>query len=170
MSFRLTRQLYRALFLLLPSSPLVPLLRTLPAPQGSYTPFPEPIYPPRSFGIPPTLPTTLPHALHLLASLPLLLNLLIRQQSIVHQEVESQVKAGRQRLGAGTEAEVRQRTEGAVLSGEMGMIMIDLLREVAGHPGVNDEVRRNVEVQEFSFWRKLVGALKWAHFRSDTTS
>lgn len=78
----------------------------------------------------------------------------------MHQAVEAEVKAGRTRLGAGTVSEVRQRTEGAILSGELGQTMVELLREVAGHPGVDDEVRRNVEVQEFSFWRKLVGALK----------
>jgi superkiller protein 3 len=102
----------------------------------------------------------LPHILHLLASLPLLLNILIRQQVLVHTSVEAKVKAGRQRIGAGTEKEVRRNVEGEVLSGDLGMGMVDLLREVAGHPAVDEGVRREVEVGEFEFWTKLVGSLK----------
>ena len=145
--------------LLLPSSPLLPLLRPLPLPAESYIPFPPPIYPPRSFSVLPTLPKTLPHALHLLASLPLLLNLLIRSQVLLQHEVETRVKDGRLRLGAPPEKEVRKNVEAEVLGGEMGIRMVDLLREVGGHPGVAEDVRRDVEIQEFGFWRKLVGCL-----------
>jgi superkiller protein 3 len=89
----------------------------------------------------------------------LLLNLLIRSQVLVHQEVETRVKAGRTRLGAGPEKEVRKNVEAEVLGGEVGMKMVDLLREVGAHPGVDDAVRRDVEIQEFVYWRKLVGCL-----------
>lgn len=92
--------------------------------------------------------------------MPLLLHLLIRAQVLVQTEIESQVKAGRQRLGAGPEHEVRRKTDGEVLGGQLGMGMIELLREVSGHPGVEDATRRDVEVQEFSFWRRLVSALR----------
>lgn len=119
-----------------------------------------PEYPAKSAAELPKLPSPLPHPLHLLSSLPLLLHLLIRLQVIVHTTVESQVKAGRQRIGGGTEKEVRKRVEGEVLGGETGMSMVELLREVSGHPGVEEEVRRDVEVQEFNFWRKLVGVLR----------
>jgi superkiller protein 3 len=54
---------------------------------------------------------------------------------------------------------VRKNVEGAVLGGELGLGMVDLLREVGGDPGVEDDVRRDVEVKEFAFWRKLVGCL-----------
>jgi len=108
----------------------------------------------------PDLPSALPHALHLLSSLSLLLNLLIRSQVLVHQEVESTVKARKTRLGAGPEKEVRKNVEAEVLGGERGMNMVDLLREVAAHPGVPEDIRREVEIQEFVFWRKLVGCLQ----------
>lgn len=78
----------------------------------------------------------------------------------MHTTVEAQVKAGRQRIGGGTEKEVRKRVEAEVLGGPVGMEMIELLREVSSHPNVEDEIRRDVEVREFNFWRKLVGVLR----------
>lgn len=119
------------------------------------------MYPPSSLAVLPSLPKPLPHALHLLSSLPLLFNLLIRSQAIAHQAVEAKVKAGRSRLGAPPEKELRRNVEAEVLGGEMGIKMVDLLREVGAHPGVAEDVRRGVEIQEFGFWRKLVGALSY---------
>lgn len=107
----------------------------------------------------PKLPQPLPHPLHLLGSLSLLLHLLIRSQVIVHTTIEAEVKARRQRLGSGPEKEVRKKVEAEVLGGPVGMGMVELLREVGGHPGVEDAVRRDVEVKEFNFWKKLVGVL-----------
>ena len=80
---------------------------------------------------------------------------------IVHTTVEAKVKAGRQRIGGGTEKEVRKKVEAEVLGGPVGMSMVELLREVSGHPGVEDAVRRDVEVKEFNFWKKLVGVLRY---------
>lgn len=74
--------------------------------------------------------------------------------------MEAQVKAGRQRMTGGPEKEVRKKVEAEVLGGPIGMEMIDLLREVSSHPNVEDEIRREVEVREFNFWRKLVGVLR----------
>jgi hypothetical protein len=91
----------------------------------------------------------------------LLLHLLIRLEVIVHTTVEAKVKAGRQRIGGGTEKEVRKKVEAEVLGGAVGMSMVELLREVSGHPGVEDAVRRDVEVKEFNFWKKLVGVLRF---------
>ena len=83
----------------------------------------------------------------------------------MHKEVEARVKSNRTRLGAGPEKEVRRNVEAEVLGGEAGMGMVDLLREVGAHPAVSEDVRRLVEVQEFGFWRKLVGCLSYArHF------
>ena len=48
---------------------------------------------------------------------------------------------------------------GEVLGGPLGSEMIELLREVGSHAGVEDPVRRDVEVKEFGYWRKLVGCL-----------
>ncbi|WVQ65903.1 uncharacterized protein L199_004081 [Kwoniella botswanensis] len=152
-------KLYRALDQLLPSSPLVPLLQSVCPPSGSYVPFPSPIYPPSSAAIPPSLPTPLPHALHLVASLPLLTNLLVRAESLVHTTTEQKVKVGRQRLGAGPEKEVRRKVEAEVLGGELGMRMVELLKEVGSHPDVAEDVRREVEIREFNFWRKLGASL-----------
>jgi superkiller protein 3 len=78
---------------------------------------------------------------------------------MVHNKVEIDVKARRTRLGAGTEKDVRKAVEGEVLSGDLGMGMVEMLREVGGHPGVDESIRRDVEVREFGFWRKLVGCL-----------
>jgi len=83
---------------------------------------------------------------------------------IVHTIVEAKVKAGRQRIGGGTEKEVRKKVEAEVLGGAVGMSMVELLREVSSHPGVEDAVRRDVEVKEFNFWKKLVGVLRYATF------
>jgi superkiller protein 3 len=150
---------HRALGLLLPSSPLISLLQPLPPPHGAYVPFPSPVYPPSNLAALPQLPRPLPHVIHLLASLPLLLNLLIRQQVLVHTSIEAKVKAGRTRLGAGTEKDVRRNVEAEVLGGDLGMELVDLLREVSSHPAVEDNVRREVEVREFEFWTALVGSL-----------
>ena len=131
----------------------------MPAPVEVFTPFPRPLYPPRSLAVLPTLPKPLPHPLHLLSSLPLLINLLIRSQGRVHQQIEDKVKAGRTRLGAGPERELRRNVEGEVLGGEMGGEMVDLLRGVGGHSGVEENVRREVEIKEFEYWKNLVGCL-----------
>lgn len=152
-------QLYQTIQLLLPSSPLVPVLQPIPAPAGSFIPFSTPQYPPRNLIDLPQLPKPLPHILHLLSSLPLLLTLLMRCEVQVNQTLEVQVKAARSRLNAGPEREVRKRVEGEILGGSLGMKMVDLLREVGSHPGVEDTVRREVDVKEFVFWRKLVGCL-----------
>jgi superkiller protein 3 len=88
---------------------------------------------------------------------------LIRTQVVVHTTVEAEVKARRQRLGSGPEKEVRKKVEAEVLGGPVGMGMVDLLREVSGHPNVDDAVRRDVEVKEFNFWKKLVGVLRCVH-------
>ena len=77
----------------------------------------------------------------------------------MHQQVETLVNKARTRLGAGPEKEVRRNVDLEVLGGQMGMGMVDLLREVGAHPGVTEEVRRDVEIKEFEFWRKLVGCL-----------
>ncbi|WVF69336.1 hypothetical protein IAT40_004112 [Kwoniella sp. CBS 6097] len=152
-------KLYRAVDQLLPSSPLVPLLQSATPPTSSYIPISAPIYPPSSKEIPASLPATLPHALHLLASLPLLLILLVRAESLVYTTTEQQVKVARQRLGAGPEKEVRRKVEAEVLSGPLGMRMVELFKEVGSHPNVEEDVRREVEVREFNFWRKLGGSL-----------
>ncbi|WWC70645.1 uncharacterized protein I206_104596 [Kwoniella pini CBS 10737] len=152
-------KLYRSLDQLLPSSPLVPLLQSASPPSGSYVPFPAPIYPPASAAIAPTLPSPLPHVSHLVASLPLLTNLLVRAESLVYTTVEGKVKVGRQRLGAGPEKEVRRKVESEVLGGELGMRTVELLKEVGSHPNVSEEVRREVEIREFKFWRKLGASL-----------
>lgn len=124
-----------------------------------------PEYPAKSAAELPKLPQ-LPHPLHLLSSLPLVIHLLIRLQVIVHTTIEAKVKAGRQRIGGGTEKEVRKRVEAEVLGGSVGMNMVELLREVSGHPGVEENVRRDVEVREFEFWRKLVAVLRYVGYSS----
>jgi superkiller protein 3 len=96
----------------------------------------------------------------LVASLPLLLNLLIRTQVLVQQDIDVKVKAGRQRLGAGPEHEVRRNVEAEVLTSDLGLGMVELLKEVGAHPAVDDAIRRDVEVREFGFWRKLIAAIK----------
>jgi superkiller protein 3 len=159
-------QLYATLNLLLPSSPLLSLLSSATPPTGSYVPFQAPEYPSKSLAEIPKLPQPLAHPLHLLSSLSLLLHLLIRTQVIVHTTVEAEVKARRQRLGSGPEKEVRKKVEAEVLGGPVGMGMVDLLREVSGHPNVEDAVRRDVEVKEFNFWKKLVGVLRCVFFVS----
>ncbi|KAK4687772.1 superkiller protein 3, partial [Tremellales sp. Uapishka_1] len=152
-------KLYQTLALLLPSSPLAPLLQSVPPPASAYTPFASPTYPPTSPSVVPSLPSPLPHVLHLLSSLPLLLHMLIRSQALLHGTIEVEVKKARQRIGAGPEKEVRKNVEGEILGGEAGLSMVDLLREVGGHPGVGEEIRRGVEIDEFVFWKKLVGCV-----------
>lgn len=148
-------KLFSALRLLLPSSPLVPFLQPLDPPKDTYTPIATPAYPSSSVTqLPP-----LSHPLHLLGSLAILLHLLIRQESLLSTEVESKIKAARTKLGAKSEKETRRDVEAAVLGGEMGSEMVDLLGEVAAHPGVEDAVRRLVEINEFDYWKKLVGVL-----------
>lgn len=71
------------------------------------------------------------------------------------------MKARRTRLGAGPEKEVRRNVEAEILGGEKGMRTVDLLREVGAHPAVEEDVRRAVEIQEFAFWRKLVGCITY---------
>lgn len=55
---------------------------------------------------------------------------------------------------------MRRNTEAEVLTSDLGLGMVELLKEVAAHPAVDDAVRRDVEVREFGFWRKLVAAIK----------
>lgn len=152
-------QLYRTLQLLLPSSPLVPLLQPLTPPSTGYTPFNIPEYPSSSTTNIPLLPSPLPHALHLLSSLAFLTHLLIRHEALIAGRIESDVKAARTKLGAKSEKETRRDVEAAVLGGELGAGLVDLLREVGAHPNVEERVRREVEVREFDYWRKLVGVL-----------
>lgn len=155
----LTAKLYAALRLLIPSSPLVPLIQSAPVPSEQYIPMPVPTYPVPAGQPTPTLPKELPHVYHLAGSLALVLYLLIRRQSQIQNLTETKVKAGRQRLGAGTEADVRRKVNGEVLGGPLGYDMIELLRDVASHPSVEEDVRRDSEVQEFKYWRKLVAVL-----------
>jgi superkiller protein 3 len=60
-----------------------------------------------------------------------------------------------------SEKEVRRNVEKVELAGEAGMAVVDLLREVGSHPGVDERVRREVEIREFGFWRRLVGCLRY---------
>lgn len=152
-------KLLNTLSLLLPSSPLVPLIQTTQAPPGSYVPLAVPKYPAPEGSPVPAIPGTLPHVFHLAGSLPLTLLLLLRVQNEVHTLTEAKVKAGRQRIGARSERHVRRQVDGEVLTGPWGARMIDLLRDVSAHPGVDEEVRRDVEVQEFDYWRRLVDVL-----------
>lgn len=109
--------------------------------------------------MPPSLPKPLPHPLHLSASLALLLNLLIRQQSIIHTTIKKEVSNARTKINAKSEKETERTVEGKVLGGEMGARLVELLREVAGHPDTDEETRRGVEGEEFAYWRKLVGVV-----------
>ena len=77
----------------------------------------------------------------------------------LYLNVEAEVKAARSRLGGGTEKEVRRREEANGLAGPLGEEYVQLLREVAGLPGVDEALRRDVEVKEFEYWRKLVASL-----------
>ncbi|BEI86438.1 hypothetical protein CcaverHIS002_0607250 [Cutaneotrichosporon cavernicola] len=152
-------KLYGALRLLLPSSPLVPLIQSAPVPQGSYLPLQVPKYPAAKDAAPPEIPRPLPHVHHLAGSLALVTYLLLRVQAEIYTTTEVQVKAGRQRLGAGTERDVRRRVDAEVLGGPQGAQMIDLLRDVSSHPSVDEDMRRLVEVQEFRYWRRLVSVI-----------
>lgn len=151
--------MYKTLALLLPSSPLISLIQTTLVPAGSYVPLPEPTYPAVVGAAVPEIPRPLPHVYHLAGSLSLTLYLLLRAQNEVHEVTEARVKAGRQSIRARSERDVRRQVDGEVLTGPWGLRMIDLLRDVAGHPAVEESVRREVEVQEFNYWRRLVVAL-----------
>ncbi|GMK57364.1 hypothetical protein CspeluHIS016_0401980 [Cutaneotrichosporon spelunceum] len=152
-------KLYGALRLLVPSSPLVPLIQAAPMPQGSYVPLQAPKYPGSKDVATPEIPRPLPHVHYLAGSLALVLYLLLRVQAEIHTATEAQVKAGRQRLGARTERDVRRRVDAEVLGGPLGGLMIDLLCDVSSHPSVDEDMRRLVEVQEFKYWRRLVSVI-----------
>lgn len=135
------------------------MIQATPMPAGGYVPLPAPTYPVPPNQKPPAIPRPLPHVHHLAGSLAIVLYLLLRTQAEIHTVTETKVKAGRMRIGAGTERDVRRKVDGEVLSGPLGASMVDLLRDVASHPSVDEAVRRDVEVQEFKYWRKLVGVL-----------
>ena len=152
-------QLYDALSLLVPSSPLVPLIQTTNVPPGQYIPLAMPIYPVPQGQKPQPIPKKLPHVYHLAGNLALVLYILIHVQAHIHTDTEAKVKAGRMRIGARSEREVRRQVDAEVLGGQLGHSMVNLLRDVASHPGVEEAVRRDVEVQEFKYWCKLVAVL-----------
>lgn len=118
-----------------------------------------PIYPVPSGQKGQALPKKLPHVYHLAGSLALVLYILIHVQTQIHSMTESKVKAGRMRIGAKSETHVRRQVDAEILAGPLGASMIDLLRDVSSHPSVDEAVRRDVEVQEFQYWRKLVVVL-----------
>ncbi|KAL7425055.1 Superkiller protein 3 [Cryptotrichosporon argae] len=151
-------QLFKALSLLLPSSPLYGMLQRLTLPADTYVPLSKPPYPIDKKPIPP-LPSPLPHVLHLSGSLPLLLHLLLRRQAAIHAAVEAEVKVRRQRIGAKSEKDVRAHAEREALAGPAGAELVALLREVASHPGADDALRRQAEVDEFQFWQRLTLSL-----------
>ncbi|OXG33946.1 superkiller protein 3 [Cryptococcus neoformans Bt15] len=150
-------KLYRTLDLLLPSSPVAGLLQSVTPPQGTYIPLAIPVYPATS-DILPALPSPLPHPVHLVGSLSLVLVSLIRSEIELKNKIDARVDNERKRLGAGTERDVRKKVDREILGTE-GMRLVDLWKEVAGHPQVEEEVRREVEVREFEFWKRLVAAL-----------
>ncbi|EAL21087.1 hypothetical protein CNBD4630 [Cryptococcus deneoformans B-3501A] len=150
-------KLYRTLDLLLPSSPVAGLLQSVTPPQGTYIPLAIPVYPSAS-DILPTLPSPLPHPVHLAGSLSLALVSLIRSEIEIKQKIDARVNNERKRLGAGTEKDVRRKVDREILGTE-GMRLVDLWKEIAGHPQVEEEIRREVEIREFEFWRRLVAAL-----------
>lgn len=153
-------KLYAALRLLVPSSPLVPLLQTAPVPKEGYVPLVVPAYPVPKGAAAPDIPRPLPHVHYLAGSLALVVYLLLRVQAEIYSTTEVQVKAGRQRIGAVSERDVRRRVDGEILAGPLGTQMISLLRDVAAHPSVDEDMRRDAEVQEFRYWRRLVSVLK----------
>jgi len=89
----------------------------------------------------------------------MMLNSLIRLEALINQETEAKVRAARGRIAGPPEKEVRRIADAEVLGGDIGAEMVELLREIASHPGVEESVRRQVEVREFGFWRRLVGVL-----------
>jgi superkiller protein 3 len=83
---------------------------------------------------------------------------LIRSEALIQQKFDSQVKAGRQSLvSAGKD--VKKEVETLILGGQPGMEMVALLREVQSHPDVEQEVRREAEIKEFEFYKKLMDIL-----------
>jgi superkiller protein 3 len=96
---------------------------------------------------------------YLAGALPLVLYVLIHVQAHIHTITEAKVKAGRMRIGARSERDVRRQVDAEVLGGPLGTSMVDLLRDVAAHPAVEEGTRREVEVQEFRYWCKLVAVL-----------
>lgn len=126
-------------------------------PQGTYIPLAIPVYPPTSDTL-PGLPSPLPHPVHLAGSLSLAPVSLIRSEIEIKKKIDARVDNERKRLGAGTEKDVRKKVDREIL-GTDGMRLINLWKEVGGHPQVEEEVRREVEVREFEFWRRLVAAL-----------
>ncbi|WVQ80586.1 hypothetical protein IAT38_002691 [Cryptococcus sp. DSM 104549] len=152
-------ELYRTFDLLLPSSPLVPLLQSLTPPSDTYTPLATPTYPPPIPNAPlPPLPSPLPHPIHLAGSLPLLLHVLIHAEAAIHSKIDSLVAAGRKRLGAGPEKEVRKKVDREVLGGD-GMKLVELYKEVSGHPQAEEKVMREADLREFEYWKRLVACL-----------
>lgn len=85
---------------------------------------------------------------------------------LIHTKIEKDVKDARSKIGAKSEKETRRAVEGKVLGGEMGGRLVELLREVAGHPDTEEGTRRGVEGEEFGYWRKLVGVLGYVHYDS----
>jgi superkiller protein 3 len=118
-----------------------------------------PIYPVADGQKGPSIPTKLPHVYHLAGSLALVFYILIHVQGHIRDLTESKVKQGRMRIGARSEREVRRQVDADVLGGPLGSTMVDLLRDVSSHPAVDEAVRRDVEVQEFKYWCKLVVVL-----------
>lgn len=85
---------------------------------------------------------------------------MIRSEIELKNKIDARVDNERKRLGAGTERDVRKKVDREILGTE-GMRLVDLWKEVAGHPQVEEEVRREVEVREFEFWKRLVAALPY---------
>ncbi|WVO14451.1 hypothetical protein L204_102085 [Cryptococcus depauperatus] len=150
-------KLYSTLHLLLPSSPLVGLLQSLTPPKDSYVPVAIPKYPAAPDHV-PILPSPLPHPVHLAGSLPLALIILIRTENAIHKKIGAIVENGRKRLKAGSESQVRKNVDREILGTE-GMKLIELYKEVGGHPQVDEVVRREVEIREFGIWKRLVACL-----------
>lgn len=141
--------------LLVPSSPVVPLIQSAAVPEGGYVPLTAPTYPGNGKSS-PAIPKPLPHVHYLAGSLELTLYLLLRVQNEIQTTVEAKVKVARQRIGAISEHHERQKVNGEVLGGPLGHQKISLLRDVASHPNVSEDIRREVEMEEFDHWRKLV--------------
>ncbi|ODN74406.1 hypothetical protein L202_06809 [Cryptococcus amylolentus CBS 6039] len=149
-------KLYKTLELLLPSSPLVPLLQSVEASKDSYVPIAVPEYPTPA-GKLPVLPP-LPHPSLIAGSLAIALNVLIRFETTLSAKIAARVANDRKRINAGSEAEVRKNVDREILATE-GLKLAELWKEVGGHPAVEDDIRRQVEIKEFNFWRRLVACL-----------
>lgn len=147
--------MWDTLQLLVPSSPVVALIQSATVPEGGYVPLTAPAYPGNGKSS-PSIPKPLPHVHYLAGSLELTLYLLLRVQYEIQTTVEAKVKVARQRIGAISEHHERQKVNGEVLGGPLGHQKIFLLRDVASHPNVSEDVRREVEMEEFDHWRKLV--------------